>query len=169
MYSCSQHKIPTLMGSRMSFSPATFATLTKICRLYETHSHIRVIVMCFELLIWWSFALVPWSALGMWWLDKDIDSTLMHCWIHFLQVNLFAWVLPVSYSIWWHQLLIKDFLENLYKYFHFVAENWKMLLQEPCLLSHVRIYNKSVLEWEISVGLRYKVGIGCAYHDMLNY
>lgn len=30
-------------------------------------------------------------------------------------------------------------------------------LQEPCLLSHIRIYNKSVLEWEISVGLRYKV------------
>ncbi|KAJ9563540.1 hypothetical protein OSB04_008700 [Centaurea solstitialis] len=27
---------------------------------------------------------------------------------------------------------------------------------EPCLLSHIRIYNKSVLEWEISVGLRYK-------------
>lgn len=30
--------------------------------------------------------------------------------------------------------------------------------QEPCLLSHIRIYNKSVLEWEIAVGLRYKVG-----------
>ena len=30
-------------------------------------------------------------------------------------------------------------------------------LQEPCLLSHIRIYNKSVLEWEIAVGLRYKV------------
>lgn len=30
-------------------------------------------------------------------------------------------------------------------------------MQEPCLLSHVRIYNKSVLEWEIAVGLRYKV------------
>ena len=29
--------------------------------------------------------------------------------------------------------------------------------QEPCLLSHIRIYNKSVLEWEIAVGLRYKV------------
>ncbi|KAL4585903.1 hypothetical protein LXL04_010530 [Taraxacum kok-saghyz] len=28
--------------------------------------------------------------------------------------------------------------------------------KEPCLLSHIRIYNKSVLEWEISVGLRYK-------------
>ncbi|GMP42156.1 hypothetical protein CsSME_00011983 [Camellia sinensis var. sinensis] len=27
---------------------------------------------------------------------------------------------------------------------------------EPCLLSHIRIYNKSVLEWEIAVGLRYK-------------
>ncbi|KAL3027979.1 hypothetical protein AAZX31_03G087700 [Glycine max] len=26
----------------------------------------------------------------------------------------------------------------------------------PCLLSHIRIYNKSVLEWEIAVGLRYK-------------
>ena len=31
------------------------------------------------------------------------------------------------------------------------------LLQEPCLLSHIRIHNKSVLEWEISVGLRFKV------------
>lgn len=31
------------------------------------------------------------------------------------------------------------------------------VLQEPCLLSHIRIYNKSVLEWEIAVGLRYKV------------
>jgi hypothetical protein len=30
-------------------------------------------------------------------------------------------------------------------------------LQEPCLISTVRIYNKSVLEWEIAVGLRYKV------------
>ncbi|RWW33087.1 hypothetical protein GW17_00002220 [Ensete ventricosum] len=30
-------------------------------------------------------------------------------------------------------------------------------LQEPCLLSHIRIYNKSVLEWEISVGLRFKL------------
>ncbi|GFP93919.1 hypothetical protein PHJA_001536200 [Phtheirospermum japonicum] len=30
------------------------------------------------------------------------------------------------------------------------------MLVEPCLLSHIRIYNKSVLEWEISVGLRYK-------------
>ena len=29
-------------------------------------------------------------------------------------------------------------------------------LQEPCLLSHVRIYNKSVLEWELTAGLRYK-------------
>ncbi|KAK3015424.1 hypothetical protein RJ639_006542 [Escallonia herrerae] len=29
-------------------------------------------------------------------------------------------------------------------------------IMEPCLLSHIRIYNKSVLEWEISVGLRYK-------------
>lgn len=29
--------------------------------------------------------------------------------------------------------------------------------QEPCLLSHIRIYNKSVLEWEIAAGLRYKV------------
>lgn len=30
-----------------------------------------------------------------------------------------------------------------------------LLLQEPCLLSHIRIYNKSVLEWEITAGLRY--------------
>ncbi|WMV10982.1 hypothetical protein MTR67_004367, partial [Solanum verrucosum] len=30
---------------------------------------------------------------------------------------------------------------------------------EPCLLSHIRIYNKSVLEWEISAGLRYKVTV----------
>ncbi|XP_049936727.1 uncharacterized protein LOC116265450 isoform X2 [Nymphaea colorata] len=29
-------------------------------------------------------------------------------------------------------------------------------LEEPCLLSHIRIHNKSVLEWEIAVGLRYK-------------
>jgi hypothetical protein len=32
----------------------------------------------------------------------------------------------------------------------------ELLLQEPCLLSHVRIYNKSVLEWELTAGLRYK-------------
>lgn len=37
------------------------------------------------------------------------------------------------------------------------TKEWILLeLDEPCLLSHVRIYNKSVLEWEISVGLRYK-------------
>ncbi|KAB2626993.1 hypothetical protein D8674_020611 [Pyrus ussuriensis x Pyrus communis] len=27
---------------------------------------------------------------------------------------------------------------------------------KPCLLSHIPIYNKSLLEWEISVGLHYK-------------
>ncbi|XP_027083960.1 uncharacterized protein [Coffea arabica] len=37
------------------------------------------------------------------------------------------------------------------------TKEWILLeLDEPCLLSHVRMYNKSVLEWEISVGLRYK-------------
>ncbi|KAF5451858.1 hypothetical protein F2P56_026920 [Juglans regia] len=37
------------------------------------------------------------------------------------------------------------------------TKEWILLeLDEPCLLSHVRIYNKSVLEWEIAVGLRYK-------------
>lgn len=36
--------------------------------------------------------------------------------------------------------------------------NFDFDFQEPCLLSHIRIYNKSVLEWEIAVGLRYKVG-----------
>lgn len=37
-------------------------------------------------------------------------------------------------------------------------------LQEPALLSHIRIHNKSVLEWEISVGLRYKVTLFfCCY------
>ncbi|XP_027334716.1 uncharacterized protein LOC113849198 isoform X2 [Abrus precatorius] len=37
------------------------------------------------------------------------------------------------------------------------TKEWILLeLQEPCLLSHIRIYNKSVLEWEIAVGLRYK-------------
>ncbi|CAN6319011.1 unnamed protein product [Urochloa humidicola] len=37
------------------------------------------------------------------------------------------------------------------------TKEWILLeLQEPCLLSHVRIYNKSVLEWEITAGLRYK-------------
>ncbi|XP_061997440.1 uncharacterized protein LOC133715099 isoform X1 [Rosa rugosa] len=37
------------------------------------------------------------------------------------------------------------------------TKEWILLeLNEPCLLSHIRIYNKSVLEWEISVGLRYK-------------
>ncbi|XP_059649038.1 uncharacterized protein LOC132294992 isoform X2 [Cornus florida] len=37
------------------------------------------------------------------------------------------------------------------------TKEWILLeLDEPCLLSHVTIYNKSVLEWEISVGLRYK-------------
>ncbi|KAL6905413.1 hypothetical protein ACP4OV_003014 [Aristida adscensionis] len=36
-------------------------------------------------------------------------------------------------------------------------KEWILLeLQEPCLLSHVRIYNKSVLEWELTAGLRYK-------------
>ncbi|CAH9147865.1 unnamed protein product [Cuscuta epithymum] len=37
------------------------------------------------------------------------------------------------------------------------TKEWILLeLDEPCLLSHLRIYNKSVLEWEISAGLRYK-------------
>ncbi|XWS58642.1 hypothetical protein CRYUN_Cryun08bG0052000 [Craigia yunnanensis] len=37
------------------------------------------------------------------------------------------------------------------------TKEWILLeLDEPCLLSHIRIYNKSVLEWEITVGLRYK-------------
>ncbi|KAG5009705.1 hypothetical protein GYH30_018179 [Glycine max] len=37
------------------------------------------------------------------------------------------------------------------------TKEWILLeLDEPCLLSHIRIYNKSVLEWEIVVGLRYK-------------
>ncbi|KAI9186124.1 hypothetical protein LWI28_013988 [Acer negundo] len=37
------------------------------------------------------------------------------------------------------------------------TKEWIVLeLDEPCLLSHIRIYNKSVLEWEIAVGLRYK-------------
>ncbi|KAH7442925.1 hypothetical protein KP509_02G008200 [Ceratopteris richardii] len=37
------------------------------------------------------------------------------------------------------------------------AKEWLLLeLEEPCLLQQIRIHNKSVLEWEISVGLRYK-------------
>ncbi|XP_020528917.1 uncharacterized protein LOC18444006 [Amborella trichopoda] len=37
------------------------------------------------------------------------------------------------------------------------TKEWIVLeLEEPCLLSHIRIHNKSVLEWEIAVGLRYK-------------
>ncbi|KAI4338730.1 hypothetical protein MLD38_023752 [Melastoma candidum] len=37
------------------------------------------------------------------------------------------------------------------------TKEWILLeLNEPCLLSHLRVYNKSVLEWEIAVGLRYK-------------
>ncbi|XWS42796.1 hypothetical protein CRYUN_Cryun16bG0045200 [Craigia yunnanensis] len=36
------------------------------------------------------------------------------------------------------------------------TKEWILLeLDEPCLLSHIRIYNKSVLEWEITVGLRF--------------
>uniref|UniRef100_A0A0D9XMZ4 DNA-repair protein Xrcc1 N-terminal domain-containing protein n=1 Tax=Leersia perrieri TaxID=77586 RepID=A0A0D9XMZ4_9ORYZ len=36
------------------------------------------------------------------------------------------------------------------------TKDWILLeLNEPCLLSHIRIYNKSVLEWEITAGLRY--------------
>lgn len=36
------------------------------------------------------------------------------------------------------------------------TKEWILLeLSEPCLLSHIRIYNKSVLEWEITAGLRY--------------
>ncbi|XP_019701444.1 uncharacterized protein [Elaeis guineensis] len=37
------------------------------------------------------------------------------------------------------------------------TKEWILLeLDEACLLSHIRIYNKSVLEWEITAGLRYK-------------
>ncbi|KAJ4952696.1 hypothetical protein NE237_029528 [Protea cynaroides] len=37
------------------------------------------------------------------------------------------------------------------------TKEWILLeLDEPCLLSQIRIYNKSVLEWEIAVGLHYK-------------
>ncbi|XP_030480176.2 uncharacterized protein LOC115697350 isoform X1 [Cannabis sativa] len=37
------------------------------------------------------------------------------------------------------------------------TKEWILLqLNEPCLLSHIRIHNKSVLEWEISLGLRFK-------------
>ncbi|XP_062200661.1 uncharacterized protein LOC133903346 isoform X2 [Phragmites australis] len=37
------------------------------------------------------------------------------------------------------------------------TKEWILLeLQEPCLLCHIRIYNKSVLEWELTAGLRYK-------------
>ncbi|OAY73554.1 hypothetical protein ACMD2_02487 [Ananas comosus] len=37
------------------------------------------------------------------------------------------------------------------------TKEWILLeLDEACLLSQIRIYNKSVLEWEITVGLRYK-------------
>ncbi|KAM0934044.1 putative Galactose-binding-like domain superfamily [Dioscorea sansibarensis] len=37
------------------------------------------------------------------------------------------------------------------------TKEWILLeLDEPCLLSQIRIYNKSVLEWEITAGLRYK-------------
>ncbi|XP_026406256.1 uncharacterized protein LOC113301683 isoform X2 [Papaver somniferum] len=37
------------------------------------------------------------------------------------------------------------------------TKEWILLeLDEPCLLSRIRIYNKSVLEWEIAAGLRYK-------------
>ncbi|KAG6518686.1 hypothetical protein ZIOFF_022166 [Zingiber officinale] len=37
------------------------------------------------------------------------------------------------------------------------TKEWILLeLDEACLLSQIRIYNKSVLEWEITVGLRFK-------------
>ncbi|XP_057857616.1 uncharacterized protein LOC131066784 isoform X2 [Cryptomeria japonica] len=37
------------------------------------------------------------------------------------------------------------------------TKEWILLeLEETCLLSHIRIHNKSVLEWEIAVGLRFK-------------
>uniref|UniRef100_A0A803MZX2 DNA-repair protein Xrcc1 N-terminal domain-containing protein n=1 Tax=Chenopodium quinoa TaxID=63459 RepID=A0A803MZX2_CHEQI len=37
------------------------------------------------------------------------------------------------------------------------TKEWILLeLNEPCLLSHIRIHNKSVLEWEVAAGLRYK-------------
>ncbi|OAE23411.1 hypothetical protein AXG93_961s1050 [Marchantia polymorpha subsp. ruderalis] len=38
------------------------------------------------------------------------------------------------------------------------TKEWLVLeLEESCLLSHIRIHNKSVLEWEISIGLRFKL------------
>ncbi|KAL3678453.1 hypothetical protein R1sor_021409 [Riccia sorocarpa] len=37
------------------------------------------------------------------------------------------------------------------------TKEWLVLeLEESCLLSHIRIHNKSVLEWEVSIGLRFK-------------
>ncbi|KNA25922.1 hypothetical protein SOVF_002230 [Spinacia oleracea] len=37
------------------------------------------------------------------------------------------------------------------------TKEWILLeLSEPCLLSQIRIHNKSVLEWEVAAGLRYK-------------
>ncbi|RDY09941.1 hypothetical protein CR513_05608, partial [Mucuna pruriens] len=45
---------------------------------------------------------------------------------------------------------------QLFFNFHFPFSYYYSLRLEPCLLSHIRIYNKSVLEWEIAVGLRYK-------------
>lgn len=41
-------------------------------------------------------------------------------------------------------------------------------LQESCLLSHIRIHNKSVLEWEISIGLRFKVRLECIFISRLS-
>ncbi|KAM0859799.1 hypothetical protein ACQ4PT_046932 [Festuca glaucescens] len=37
------------------------------------------------------------------------------------------------------------------------TKEWILLeLDEPCLVSHIRVYNKSVLEWEVTAGLRFK-------------
>ncbi|KAM0832697.1 hypothetical protein ACQ4PT_064731 [Festuca glaucescens] len=37
------------------------------------------------------------------------------------------------------------------------TKEWILLeLNEPCLVSHIRVYNKSVLEWEVTAGLRFK-------------
>ncbi|GAU36316.1 hypothetical protein TSUD_353610 [Trifolium subterraneum] len=56
------------------------------------------------------------------------------------------------------------------------TKEWILLqLNEPCLLSHIRIYNKSVLEWEIAVGLRYKLigvsvaGLEAEFQPVVNY
>lgn len=66
--------------------------------------------------------------------------------------GLFNYVADVK-SLYW----ISNYTAGI---FLALSENFSPLFpfsQEPCLLSHIRIYNKSVLEWEIAVGLRYKV------------